>query len=79
MFINKYRPMEGVGVGWKCHFSRHNLSIIPPIEHDFEHKTLVSRVTPKNIVLFFSSIIRQTLRSRLFGALRDIPQNGCEE
>ena len=40
---------------------RHNLSIIPPVEHNFEHNTRVSRVTPESIILYFSSIIRQTL------------------
>ena len=40
---------------------RHNLRIIPPVEHNFEHNTLVSRVTPESIILYFSSIIRQTL------------------
>ena len=42
---------------------RHNLSIIPPVKHNFEHNTLVSRVTPESIILHFSSIIRQTLNS----------------
>ena len=40
---------------------RHNLSIVPPAEHNFGHNTLVSRVTPESIILYFSSIIRQTL------------------
>ena len=47
----------GVEVGWKFH----NLSITPPAEHNFEHNTLVSRVTPESILLYFSSIMRQTL------------------
>ena len=60
MFINRYRPMGG---GWSGSviLVRHNLSIIPPVEHNFEHNTLVSRVTPESIILYFSSIIRQTL------------------
>ena len=40
---------------------RHNLSTIPLTEHNFEHNTLVSRVTPESIILYFSSIIRQNL------------------
>ena len=36
-----------------------NFSIIPPAEHNFEHNTLVSRVTPKSIILYFLSVIRQ--------------------
>lgn len=40
-----------------------NLSMITPAEHNFEHNTLVSRVTPKSIILYFTSIIRQTLQS----------------
>ena len=43
---------------------RHNLSIIPPVKHKFDHNTLVSRVTPESIRLYFSSVIRQTLESR---------------
>ena len=52
-----------MGGGWSGSviLVRHNLSIIPPVEHNFEHNTLVSRVTPESIILFFSSIIRQTL------------------
>ena len=41
---------------------RHNFSIIPPAEHNFEHNTLVSLVTPESTILNFSSIIRQTLK-----------------
>ena len=41
----------------------HNLSIIPPVEHNFEHNTLVSWVTPESIFLYFSSVIRQNLIS----------------
>ena len=37
------------------------LSIIPPSEHNFEYNTLVSRLTPESIILYFSSIIRETL------------------
>ena len=54
MFINRYRPMGGWG--GSVILVRHNLSIIPPVEHNFEHNTLVSRVMPE-------SIIRQTLYS----------------
>ena len=43
---------------------RHNLSIIPPVKHYFDHNTLVSRVTPESIILHFSSVIRQTVESR---------------
>ena len=60
MFIDRYGPMR---VPWKCHFRLHNLSIIPPAEHNFEHNTLVSWVTLEIIILYFSSIIRQTLSS----------------
>ena len=59
MFINRYRPMGGGG--GRVILVRHNLSLIPPVEHNFEHNTLVSRVTPESIILYFSSIIRQTL------------------
>ena len=38
------------------------VTIIPPAEHSFEH-TLVSLVTPESIILYFSSIMRQTLLS----------------
>ena len=41
----------GWGEGWKC-----------PAEHNFEHNTLVSYVTPESIILYFTSIIRQTLK-----------------
>ena len=40
---------------------RHNLSIIPLAKHNLEHDTLVSRVLPESIILYFSSINRQTL------------------
>ena len=41
---------------------RHNSSIIPPAEHNLEHtcNTLISWVMPESIILYFSSIIRQT-------------------
>ena len=42
---------------------QHNLSIIPPAEHNFEHNTLFLRVTPESIILNFSSMIRQTLNN----------------
>ena len=47
----------GVGLwGWggSVTIVRHNFSIIPLAEHDFEHGTLVSRVTPESIILYFS-------------------------
>ena len=61
MFINRYEPMGG----WVCVILvRHNLSIIPPAEHNFEHNTVVSWVTPESVILyFFSSIMRQALTS----------------
>ena len=40
---------------------RHNLSIIPLAEHNFEHNTLALRVASESIILYFSSIIRQNL------------------
>ena len=49
------------GWGESAILVRHNLSIIPPAEHNFEHNTLVSQVTPDSIILYFSNIIRQTL------------------
>ena len=40
-------------MGWKCHFSRHNFSIIPPAEHNFglmgdtgKHNTLFFEHNP---------------------------------
>ena len=55
----------GGGWGWggSVILVRHNLSIIPPVEYNFDHDTLVSRVTPESIILYFSNIIRQTLNS----------------
>ena len=47
----------GVGWGGRVILVRHNLSIIP----HFENNTLVSRVTPENIMLYFTSITQQTL------------------
>ena len=41
------------GWGGSVIFVRHNLSIIPPVEHNFEHNTLVLRVTPESIILIF--------------------------
>ena len=32
---------------------RHNLSIIPPVERKFKRNTLVSRVTPESLILYF--------------------------
>ena len=43
---------------------RHNLSIILPGEHNFEHNTLVSRATP-----YFTSIIRKSLLSSYSAAV----------
>ena len=55
----------GVGWGVSVILVRHNLSIIPPVKHNFDHNTLVSWVTPESIILDFSSMIRQTLESRV--------------
>ena len=59
---------------------RHNLSIIPPAEHKLEHNTLVSRVTPESIILYFLSIIRQTLQEsgafKMVIARMDAPKYG---
>ena len=67
MFINRYRPMGGWG--GSVILVQHNFSIIAPVEHNFEHNILVSQVTPKSIVLYFSSIIQQTLLTiDLFGS-----------
>ena len=60
MFINRYRPM-GQGWGGGVILVWHNFSTIPPVEHHLEHNTLVSWVTSESIILYFSSIIRQTL------------------
>ena len=69
MFINRYGPMGGWG--GSVILGPHNLSIIPPVEHNFEHNTLVSRATPESIILYFFSIIRQTLRSNYMKPLYD--------
>ena len=53
------------GWGGSVILVRHNFSFLPPAEHNFEHNTLFSRVTPESIILYFSSIVRQTLRRRL--------------
>ena len=45
------------GVWCKCH----NLSIIPPPSISLGIIPLVSRVTPENIIRYFTSIIQQTL------------------
>ena len=55
---------------------RHNLSIISPVEHNFEHTTLVSRVTPESIILYFSSIIPQTLTRKQLSGGRDVSSVG---
>ena len=52
MFINRYCPMGGGGWGEGVILVRHNLSIIPPAEHNFEHNTMVSWVTPESIVFY---------------------------
>ena len=44
------------GWGGSVILVRHNLSIIPPTEHNFEHNTLVSWVTPEGVILYFSSV-----------------------
>ena len=46
---------------WGVILVRHNLSIIPPAEYNFKHNTLVSRVTPESIILYFWRTIRQNL------------------
>ena len=40
---------------------RHNVSIIVLAEHNFEHNTLVSRLTPESIILYCLNITRQNL------------------
>ena len=52
------------GGGGSVILVRHNLNTILPVEHNFEHNILVSRVTPESIILYFSSIIQQTLLYR---------------
>ena len=49
--------------GWGESFIlvRHNLSITPQADYNFEHNILVSGVIPESIIFYFSSIIRQTL------------------
>ena len=42
----------GRGGGGSAILVRHHLSKISPIEHNFEHNTLASRVTPESIILF---------------------------
>ena len=42
------------------------MSIIPPVEHNFEHNTWVLWVTPESIILHFSSIIRQALSRSVY-------------
>ena len=49
------------GWGGSVILVQHNFSIIRPAKHNFEHNTLVSRVAPESIILYFSSIIWQTL------------------
>ena len=49
-----------------------NLSVIPPAEHYFEHNTLVSRVTPESIILYFSSIIQQTLQPSFNSTIQQV-------
>ena len=56
--------MPGTGLWWWCEsviLVQHNLNIIPPTEHNFEHNYLVSSVRPESRIFYFSSIIRQTL------------------
>ena len=69
-----------VGVGWKCHFSLHNLSIISPAERNFEHNTLVSQVTPESIILYFTSKVQQTLAASVAdkGKDKDRPRGARE-
>ena len=40
---------------------RHNVSIRVLAEHNFEHNTLVSPVTPESIILYCLDITRQNL------------------
>ena len=40
---------------------QHNLIIIPLAEYNFKHNTLVSRVMPESIILYFWRTIRQNL------------------
>ena len=49
------------GWSWSVVLVQHNFGIIPSAEHNFEHNTLISRVTSESIILNFSSLIRQTL------------------
>ena len=56
MFIYRYESLGGGVI-----LVRDNLSILPPAEHNFEHNTQVSWVTPESIIFYLSSIIRQTL------------------
>ena len=46
MFINRYMAMRveggGGGRGGSVILVRHNLSIIPPVEPNYEHNTLVT-------------------------------------
>ena len=51
-----------MGGGGSVILIRHNLRIIPSTaEYNFEHNTLVLWVTLESIILYFTSIIRQTL------------------
>ena len=45
------------------------MSIIPLVEHNFERNTLVSRVTPESIILYFPSIISSIYSLELAGLL----------
>ena len=66
MFSNRCEPIGGGGgrgggrEGRSVILVRHNLSIIPPAEHNSEHYTLVSRVMLESVMLYFLSIIRKT-------------------
>ena len=64
--VRVYRNDSLIVDGWKrVILIRHIIrSIIPPGKHNFEHNTLVAKVTPKNVILDFTSIIRRTLNTR---------------
>ena len=51
MFITQVQAYEG---GVELSFSvRHNLSLIPLAEHNFQHNILVSQVMLKSTILYF--------------------------
>ena len=56
LFNNRYGPIAGKG-GWGGGWG---ISVIL-VRHNFEHNTLLSQVTPESIIIYFTSIIGQTL------------------